>query len=63
MVQDPDQEVWSPPRELRCRFLGNSDLTLINYCLTLTSPSEIRQYFRDYLVCVLWLVDRLGFQT
>ena len=33
-------------------LVGNADLTLVQFCMTLTDQSEIREYLRTYLVGV-----------
>ena len=44
---DPGMKAWS--LEQMRKIKGNSDLTLVSFCMTLSSNSEIREYMRDVL--------------
>ena len=43
----PALEKWC--KEQMMKLNGTDDLTLVGFCMTLTDPSEIRQYLTAYL--------------
>ena len=44
---DADMRKWASAEMQKMK--GNSDLTLVSFCMTLSSNSEIREYMRDVL--------------
>merc|ERR1719421_1824315 len=44
---DGDMRAWATQQMNKIK--GTSDLTLVSFCMTLTSNSEIREYMRDVL--------------